>query len=135
MAASASVVLPSPRASKDGSRFIDSTYLQKQSHVPSNFKWPEEDVVSAQQELNAPVVDLEGFFKGDIVATENAAKIIRSSCLSHGFFQVTNHRVDADLSQLAYDRVDHIFKLPIEEKIKVQRRPGSPYGYSGAHMD
>ncbi|PQQ13887.1 hypothetical protein Pyn_06391 [Prunus yedoensis var. nudiflora] len=76
MAASASVVLPSPRASKDGSRFIDSTYLQKQSHVPSNFKWPEEDVVSAQQELNAPVVDLEGFFKGDIVATENAAKII-----------------------------------------------------------
>ncbi|KAL6296320.1 hypothetical protein ACE6H2_004462 [Prunus campanulata] len=72
-------------AVEDGSRFIDSTYQQKQSHVPSNFKWPEEDVVSAQQELNAPVVDLEGFFKGDVVVTENAAKLIRSSCLSMDF--------------------------------------------------
>ncbi|CAB4266428.1 unnamed protein product [Prunus armeniaca] len=76
------------------------------------------DAVSAKQELNAPVVDLEGFFKGDVVATENAAKLIRSSCLSHGFFQVTNHKVDADLIQLAYDHVDHFFNLPIEEKIK-----------------
>ncbi|CAB4296987.1 unnamed protein product [Prunus armeniaca] len=76
------------------------------------------DAVSAKQELNAPVVDLEGFFKGDVVATENAAKLIRSSCLSHGFFQVTNHKVDADLIQLAYDHVDHFLNLPIEEKIK-----------------
>ncbi|KAI5355774.1 hypothetical protein L3X38_008669 [Prunus dulcis] len=136
MASSPSVLLSSPPpTAKDGSRFIDSNYLQKQSHVPANFKWPEEDAASAQEELNAPVVDLEGFFNGDVVATENAAKLIRSSCLRHGFFQVTNHRVDADLIQLAYDHVDDFFNLPIEEKIKVQRRPGSPYGYSGAHMD
>ncbi|KAI5354557.1 hypothetical protein L3X38_007452 [Prunus dulcis] len=46
------------------------------------------------------------------------SSLIRSSCLSHGFFLVTNHKVDGDLIQLAYDHVDHFLNLPIEEKIK-----------------
>ncbi|KAL6296319.1 hypothetical protein ACE6H2_004461 [Prunus campanulata] len=148
MDSSASVVLSSPCAKlpnlegnhgnieKGGvAPFIDSAFLQKQSQVPTGFVWPEADLVSAHQELNEPLVDLEGFFKGDVVATENAAKAIRSSCVSHGFFQVTNHGVDLNLIKLADDHLDQFFKLPVEEKAKVKRCPGSPYGYSGSHAD
>ncbi|KAM1177375.1 hypothetical protein ACFX13_017133 [Malus domestica] len=147
MDSSASVLLSSPsklenhqetnsHIQKGGiAPFIDSSYLQKQSHVPTGFIWPESHLVAALEELNEPLVDLEGFFKGDAVATEHAAKLIRASCLSHGFFQVTNHGVDPNLLKLADDHMDHFFKLPVEEKAKVKRVPGSPWGYSGSHAD
>lgn len=147
MDSSASVLLSSPsklenhqetnsHIQKGGiAPFIDSSYLQKQSHVPTGFIWPERHLVAALEELNEPLVDLEGFFKGDAAATEHAAKLIRASCLSHGFFQVTNHGVDPNLLKLADDHLDHFFKLPVEEKAKVKRVPGSPWGYSGSHAD
>lgn len=114
---------------------IDSSFLKKQSHVPTGFVWPEGDLVSAHEELNEPLVDLEGFLSGDPVATENAAKLIRASCLSHGFFQVTNHGVDPNLIKLADDHLDNFFKLPAEDKAKVKRVPGTPWGFSGSHAD
>ncbi|KAM1387710.1 hypothetical protein ACFX2I_033681 [Malus domestica] len=58
---------------------IDSSYLQKQSYVPTGVIWPERHLVAAFEELNKPLVDLKGFFKGDAVATEHAAKLIRAS--------------------------------------------------------
>lgn len=135
----ASILLSSPssklHALQTNRAPIDSSFLQKQTHVPSGFLWPEADLVAAQQELNAPLIDLEGFFKGDDVATENAAKLIRASCLSHGFFQVTNHGVDSGLIKLADDHLDQFFHLPVSEKLRIMRTPGSPWGYSGSHSD
>ncbi|KAM0985146.1 hypothetical protein ACFX13_012677 [Malus domestica] len=91
MDSSASVLLSSPSKLKNHQEtnshiqkggiapFIDSSYMQKQSHVPTGFIWPERHLVAALEELNEPLVDLKGFFKGDAVATEHAAKCIKAS--------------------------------------------------------
>ncbi|KAK7282671.1 hypothetical protein RIF29_11633 [Crotalaria pallida] len=103
--------------------------------VPSNFLWPKEYLVEAHEELQAPVVDLGGFLKGDDDAIQNASKFIREACLNHGFFQVINHGVDLCLIDQAYDHMDTFFKLPIHRKVSVSKKPGSMWGYSGAHAD
>ncbi|OIV93884.1 hypothetical protein TanjilG_05587 [Lupinus angustifolius] len=55
--------------------------------VPTNFIWPKEYLVEAHEELQAPMVDLNGFLKGDENATHYASKTIAQACLNHGFFQ------------------------------------------------
>ncbi|KAF8411721.1 hypothetical protein HHK36_004279 [Tetracentron sinense] len=107
----------------------------KQTNIPSEFIWPHGDLVHTQEELREPLVDLEGFFRGDEVATRQAAEIIKAACLTHGFFQVTNHGVDARLIRAAHDHMDAFFKLPISKKLGARRKPGSMWGYSGAHAD
>ncbi|OIW20108.1 hypothetical protein TanjilG_01881 [Lupinus angustifolius] len=69
------------------SRFFDPSWLKKQPNVPMNFIWPKESLEDAHEEFQAPVLDLEGFLKGDNEATLHAAKLISKSCMSHGFFQ------------------------------------------------
>ncbi|XP_061372203.1 gibberellin 20 oxidase 3-like [Gastrolobium bilobum] len=117
------------------SRFFDPSWLQKQPHVPTNFVWPKECLEDANEELQAPLVDLHGFLKGDHEATQHAAKLIRKACLTHGFFQVINHGVNPLLIGEAYDQMDAFFKLPIQSKLSVRKKPGSMWGYSGAHAE
>ncbi|KAK4572646.1 hypothetical protein RGQ29_030891 [Quercus rubra] len=136
----ASTLLLSPLVEREdqkdhGDSFLLPSFLQKQPYVPMNFIWPKGDLVEAQQELKAPIIDLEGFLKGDLVATERAAMLIRAACLSHGFFQVTNHGVDPCLIKTAHDHMDQFFKLPISMKLRAKRIPGRMWGYSGAHSD
>ncbi|KAK7275584.1 hypothetical protein RIF29_16703 [Crotalaria pallida] len=103
--------------------------------LPLNFVWPKESLEDALEELQAPVLDLEGFLKGDNEATLHASKLVRKSCMSHGFFQVINHGVDPLLIGEAYDQMDAFFKLPIVRKLSVLKTQGSMWGYSGAHAD
>ena len=139
MDSSASTLIISPLELEDqkdhGDSFLLPSFLQKQSFVPINFIWPKGDLVEAQQQLKEPIIDLEGFFKGDFVATQHATMLIRAACLSHGFFQVTNHGVDPRLIKIAHDHMDHFFKLPISMKLRAKRMPGNMWGYSGAHSD
>ncbi|KAF8404039.1 hypothetical protein HHK36_008915 [Tetracentron sinense] len=114
---------------------FDSSLLQKQPNIPREFIWQHGDLVHTQDELREPLVDLEGFFKGDEVTTKHAAELVRTACLSHGFFQVSNHGVDASLIRAADDHMEAFFKLPISKKLKVRRKPGNVSGYSGAHAD
>ena len=113
--------------------FLFDSVLHKQAGFPKEFLWP--DLVRAQQELSEPLVDLEGFFKGDEEATKQAANIIKDACSRHGFFQVINHGVDPNVIRDAEDYMDHFFRLPVSEKLKARRMPGSLCGYSGAHAD
>ncbi|KAB1210536.1 Gibberellin 20 oxidase 2 [Morella rubra] len=115
---------------------FDSALLKKQANLPSEFIWPQEELVHTQaEELKEPLIDLGGFIKGDNVATARAVELIRAACLNHGFFQVTNHGVDASLIRAAYEEVDAIFKMPLSMKLSVRRKPGCVSGYSGAHAD
>ncbi|KAJ1376618.1 Oxoglutarate/iron-dependent dioxygenase [Sesbania bispinosa] len=109
--------------------------LQVQSYVPKNFIWPKEYREDAHEELQAPVVDLHGFLTGDDEATQRAANLINAACLNHGFFQVINHGVDSHLIAQAYDQMDTFFNLPIQRKLSVYKKPGSMWGYSGAHAE
>lgn len=140
MDSSASTILmPPPLELKDerkkGSVVFDSSKMQKQEKLPTEFIWPDADLVRAQQELNEPLIDLDGFFKGDEAATAHAAELIRMACLNHGFFQVTNHGVDLDLIRAAQEDMGAFFKLPLSRKLSVKKKPGELSGYSGAHAD
>ena len=79
------------------------------------------------------MVDLNYFFKGDEAETSLAAELVQQACLNHGFFQVINHGVDAHLIDLAQQHMDSFFKLPVSEKLRALKKPGSSWGYSAAH--
>lgn len=128
--------LPPTSTHKDNVDVVfDPSYLQKQPHIPVEFIWPQGDRIHTLEELNEPLVDLGGFLHGDEAATREAAKLIRVACQTHGFFQVTNHGVDAALIRSARDHVDNFFKLPLSQKLRARRSPGSMWGYVGAHAD
>ena len=119
----------------NGGVLFDSSLLQRQAKIPKQFIWPQAERPSTLEELEAPVVDLEGFFKGDQVSTQRAVRLIRDACSTHGFFQVINHGISASLCRDAFDFTDSFFKLPAERKLRARRRPGSTWGYAGAHTD
>ncbi|KAE7998369.1 hypothetical protein FH972_002921 [Carpinus fangiana] len=118
-----------------GALVFDPVFLQTQPNLPTKFFWPQGDLVQAQEELQEPLVDLGGVLRGDGVATARAVELVRAACLSHGFFQVTNHGVDASLILAAHDEIDSIFKMPLNRKLRLCRKPGCVSGYSGAHAD
>lgn len=118
-----------------GGVLFDPSKLQNQSSLPSEFIWPCGDLVHTQEELNEPLIDLGGFIKGDEEATAHAVDLVKTACSKHGFFQVTNHGVDSNLIQAAYQEIDAVFKLPLNKKLGFQRKPGGFSGYSAAHAD
>uniref|UniRef100_A0A6N2KZ92 Fe2OG dioxygenase domain-containing protein n=1 Tax=Salix viminalis TaxID=40686 RepID=A0A6N2KZ92_SALVM len=127
---------PPPFQRKDGTDqapVLYSSFLQKQANLPTEFIWPVGDLVHNQDELKEPLIDLDGVLKGDELATADAAELVRTACLSHGFFQVTNHGVDSGLIRAAHEEIDKIFKLPLDKKLSTRRNPGDVSGYSGAH--
>ncbi|KAL0424883.1 UNVERIFIED_CONTAM: Gibberellin 20 oxidase 2 [Sesamum radiatum] len=121
---------------ENGVLVFDTTLLEKQPNLPTQFLWPHEDLAyAAEHELPDPPVDLKGFLNGDQEATVFAAAQIRRACLNHGFFQVVNHGVDASLVHAAHQHMDAFFKLPLSTKLRIKREQGSLCGYSGAHAD
>ncbi|KAI3462391.1 hypothetical protein Pfo_019054 [Paulownia fortunei] len=121
---------------ENGVLVFDTTLLEKQANLPTQFMWPHEDLAyAAQDELTDPPVDLTGFLNGDQEATYFAATQIRTACLNHGFFQVVNHGVDASVVRAAHEQMDAFFKLPVSKKLSIKRKPGGLCGYSGAHAD
>ncbi|KAK9135049.1 hypothetical protein Syun_014379 [Stephania yunnanensis] len=110
--------------------FLDSSFYLT---IPRNFVCSHEDLVHTKEELKEPLVDLLGFFRGDYEATRRAVELIRVACLSHGFFQVINHGIDAILIRAAHDHMKAFFRQPLSKKLRVRRKAGTVWGYSGAH--
>ncbi|XP_057973561.1 gibberellin 20 oxidase 2-like [Malania oleifera] len=131
----ASTFLSFPLNLRRGNTFPNSHSLQKQPNIPTKFIWPKQDLVHAQEELKEPLVDLAGFFRGDKKATRHAAELVREACAAHGCFQVINHGVDHGLISAAHAQMEAFFKLPLNVKQRAGRKPGSMWGYSGAHAD
>lgn len=120
---------------ENGGFIFDSAMLQKQANLPSEFLWPQEDLVQAQEELNEPLIDLGGFKRGDEVETARAAELLSKACSEHGFFQVTNHGIDATIIEAAHNEINTFFNMPLDKKLSLRKKPGSlnANGYSGAH--
>ncbi|KAH7685332.1 Ent-kaurene synthase protein [Dioscorea alata] len=115
--------------------FFDPSILQTQSKIQKEFIWPQTERPNSLQDLQAPLIDLQGFFSGHHDSTYTAAKLIDTACRSHGFFQVINHGVDLSLSHQALNFLDDFFSLPLSLKLHASRKPGTMWGYSGAHAD
>ncbi|XP_010527094.1 PREDICTED: gibberellin 20 oxidase 2-like [Tarenaya hassleriana] len=139
---SSSTILLNPNLLQKGdensdSIIFDTSSLQKQKDLPAEFVWPEDELSRTKQpELNEPFIDLSCLENGDEEAIAKAASLVRAACLSHGFFQVTNHGIDSDLIKAAYEEIDAVFKLPLEKKLSLRRKSAAEVsGYSGAHAD
>ena len=119
------------KSENDVKRIIDFKSLHEEAKVPKEFIWSAEDLVeTSKEELNVPIINLEAIFNGDDVALAAAAKIVRETCMQHGFFQVNNHGVDQNLINDTYQEFVSLFKLPLDRKLNAM---GAPWGYSGAH--
>ncbi|MQL82065.1 hypothetical protein Taro_014545, partial [Colocasia esculenta] len=124
---------------KDGSCGVafESSLSENQAYkIPERFVWPRwERPEGSLEELAVPVIDLAGFFQGDERDTLRAAEVVGEACRTHGFFQVTHHGVDARLLRDSLGCLEAFFQLPHSQKLKAQRKPGSTWGYAGAHAD
>ncbi|KAI3504216.1 hypothetical protein L1887_32761 [Cichorium endivia] len=117
---------------------MDSSMLfiqEDHDHLPDQFIWSNDPHVSqtAIGVLDAPIIDLQGFFRHDKEATLHAANLVKKSCVSHGVFQIVNHGIDPSLLALVDEHARAFFKLPITEKLKYKKKEGSVAGFTSAH--
>ncbi|KAK8995905.1 hypothetical protein V6N11_076159 [Hibiscus sabdariffa] len=136
MSSSTLVSLPSMEP-KDGNSLhrFNLNELKRQANIPAKFLWPKVDLVGTEGVFDEPLVDLEGFVKGDEIATAKAIELVRAACTNHGFFQVINHGADADLIQAVYREIDTVFELPFDKKLGFRQKLGGYTGFSSAHAE
>ncbi|KAG2602387.1 gibberellin 20 oxidase 2-like [Panicum virgatum] len=123
------------RADAAASKAFD---LGREPKIPAPFVWPQDDArPAAAAALDVPVVDV-GVLRnggGDRAALRRAAAQVAKACATHGFFQVCGHGVDAALARAALDGASDFFRLPLAEKQRARRVPGTVSGYTSAHAD
>ncbi|KAK5993550.1 2-oxoglutarate-Fe(II) type oxidoreductase hxnY [Cladobotryum mycophilum] len=66
--------------------------------------------------LVIPVIDISGYYTGDVEAKARIASAIASAAQSPGFFQITGHRVSPDLISQLYKQLAAFFALPFDVK-------------------
>ncbi|KAG0448029.1 hypothetical protein HPP92_028031, partial [Vanilla planifolia] len=113
---------------------FDAAVLSRQSEIPVQFVWPEEDkpTPDTHEELHVPLIDLGGFNSDQ---PEVAAEVVRQvgvACAEHGFFQVVNHGVPYELVSEAQRCMESFFSMPLCEKERAKRKPGESCGYASS---
>jgi gibberellin-44 dioxygenase len=110
--------------------------LRREPKIPEPFLWPHEEArPTSAAELEVPVVDVGVLRNGDGAGLRRAAAQVAAACATHGFFQVCGHGVDAALGRAALDGASDFFRLPLAEKQRARRVPGTVSGYTSAHAD
>ncbi|WOL12903.1 Isopenicillin N synthase [Canna indica] len=122
-------------SNSDNHVIVFDSRLWKQPKIPSAFVWPPSERPPVVDELHIPVVDLQGLFDGDETSIQRAAEAVRTACVTHGFFQVINHRIDAAISRDTFAVAEEFFNLPLSDKMKVPKQSGSTWGYAVAHAE
>ncbi|KAL2894065.1 Gibberellin 20 oxidase 3, partial [Bienertia sinuspersici] len=114
----------------------DSNTQKRAANVPQKFIWSlDDDIGQPIEKMNAPIIDLEGFIRGDEMASKHGLELIKVACSNHGFFQVINHGIEPKLINESYDNMGHFFNLPNSQKARALKKPGNPWGLSVAHAD
>ncbi|KAH0453519.1 hypothetical protein IEQ34_017843 [Dendrobium chrysotoxum] len=116
-------------------RLYNPSILIKQPKIPLAFAWPADDRRAAVGNLDVPVIDLSGFRHRDEAAERRAAEHVRAACREHGFFQVINHGVDAEIYVAAINAINGLFDLPFDKKVEAGQRKGRMEGYAVGHSD
>ncbi|KAJ8900262.1 hypothetical protein K2173_024902 [Erythroxylum novogranatense] len=124
---------PPPPVEEQQPLVFDATILQHQSHIPTQFIWPDQEKPCLDSpELAIPPIDLGSFLSGDISAVSKASQLVNEACRKHGFFLVVNHGVDWKLIAKAHEYMDVFFGMQLSEKQRAQRKIGDYCGYSSS---
>nr|QEO75254.1 gibberellin 20-oxidase 2 [Lolium arundinaceum] len=113
---------------------FDAAVLSGQADIPSQFIWPadESPTPDATEELHVPLIDIGGLLSGDRAAAAEVTRLVGDACERHGFFQVVNHGIDAQLLADAHRCVDAFFTMSLQEKQRALRRAGESCGYASS---
>ncbi|CAA6673839.1 unnamed protein product [Spirodela intermedia] len=119
---------------------FDATVMQHQVAIPDEYIWPEDErpEPDATRELVLPLIDLGAFLEesdggcGRSVLILETTRLVKKACEKHGFFQVINHGVEAELLEEARRLMVPFFEMPLKEKQRAQRKNGESYGYASS---
>ncbi|KAK2806566.1 hypothetical protein FQN51_006532 [Onygenales sp. PD_10] len=68
-----------------------------------------------------PILDFSPFYGDDATAKANLVEQVRQCCLYNGFFQITGHRVPAELQKKVLECSKRFFNLSLEQKDKINK--------------
>ncbi|KAF2669636.1 putative 2OG-Fe(II) oxygenase family oxidoreductase [Microthyrium microscopicum] len=72
-------------------------------------------------QFSIPTVDLSTYLRDPEAEQANEiVSAIRDACITSGFFQITGHGISTELQDAVFKSAEVVFKLPVEEKIKLQ---------------
>ncbi|KAG2684885.1 hypothetical protein I3760_10G096800 [Carya illinoinensis] len=102
--------------------------------IPENYICPDQEPVllGLSHDCNTslptvPTIDMEKLVIGE--TTDIELDKLHSVCKAWGLFQLVNHGVSLSLLNKLNNEIEEFFKLPLEEKMKYQVRPGDVEGY------
>ncbi|CAG7923547.1 unnamed protein product [Penicillium olsonii] len=72
-----------------------------------------------------PILDFSSFYTGDSDAKSKLIEEVRKCCHYNGFFQITGHRVSADLQRRVMECSKRFFDLPLDEKLQIDKNRNS----------
>ncbi|KAI4313625.1 hypothetical protein L6164_026588 [Bauhinia variegata] len=103
--------------------------------VPPRYVRPAQDpptISNTNSLLELPVIDLNKFCSEDLKGPE--LDKLHYACQEWGFFQLTNHGVEASLVEKVKMDIQEFFNLPKEEKNKFWQTPGYIEGFGQAFV-
>ena len=90
------------------------------------------DPVASQTSVldQVPIIDVSELqVDSSAAAARPAVDSIAAACSSWGFFQITNHGIDAGLIDEVWRQTRAYFALPIETKLSILRSRDNPWGF------
>ncbi|XP_026437369.1 codeine O-demethylase-like [Papaver somniferum] len=122
-----------------GSLFVPSTVqeLARQSlaEVPTRYIRYDQDTLSnnisgtSSTDQSVPVIDLQKLMSPEPNIYELELDKLHSACKVWGFFQVVNHGVDFLLMEKVKSKIEGLFNLPMDEKMKFWQEQGDSQGF------
>ena len=81
---------------------------------------------------NYPTVDIESLIPVVDLDDKNVIEVIGHACKTWGIFNIVNHNIKKELLDEMNRRVEGLFALPMEQKLKAEREPDGVSGYGNA---
>ncbi|XP_051142835.1 jasmonate-induced oxygenase 2-like [Andrographis paniculata] len=97
---------------------LDLAFIQAPEHRPN---------LQSVAARSIPIIDLSPLEFSD--SPSGLVSEVGEACRDWGFFQVINHGVDSRLRRRVESAARKFFALPKQEKTKVSRGDGNPFGY------
>lgn len=111
--------------SSEATKFFPIDFSSVES-LPESHKWSSNGSNEVTDgSVSIPVVDFQD---------PNIKETIKFACEEWGIFLLKNHGIPLSLLNEVDNEIKRFFSLPMEQKSKVLRPPGSGAGYGAAHI-